>query len=255
MTETIATYSVEPSDDRDFTLEEIQAIADTAKTSEPKLTELEQLNLKVAAIACWENIEIWNLKLERKTSVGTNKKFPHLGIFVPDYTRDLNAICAVFRFFDIYYRVSYDSKLPIPASAFGYTAGAKDETEAIALCKLLLELAPNLPKPEPEVQVIDDDGEIDEPVAIAPELTPDVFAVEMAIQLGAGWTIRVEDVPHANSFDITASRLGGTGVGLRFHRGDLFKPIESIKQEIKSRLHELMPQTIDEPTVIEATFG
>ncbi len=43
---------------------------------------------------------------------------------------------------------------------------AYGDTPAIALCELLLELAPNLPKSEPEVQVIDDDGEIDEPTVI-----------------------------------------------------------------------------------------
>jgi len=40
---------------------------------------------------------------------------------------------------------------------------ALGETEAIALCKLLLQL---VPKPEPQVQIIDDDGDIDEPTVI-----------------------------------------------------------------------------------------
>lgn len=202
MTETIATYSVEPSDDRDFTLEEIQAIADTAKTSEPKLTELEQLNLKVAAIAGWENIQEWNPSHKpKKVFQGTNKKHPELGIFVPDYTRDLNAIFAVFMQFDLLPELLSQSAFKPPrhsdqvewvAIHNSFTGGwikGRDPNPAIALCKLLLELAPNLPKPEPEktlnaydlnvigdyvstlkykseVQVIDDDGEIDEPTVI-----------------------------------------------------------------------------------------
>lgn len=143
MTETIATYSVEPSDDRDFTLEEIQAIADDAIAFE--LTELEQLNLKVAAIAGWENIKEWNPSHKpKKVFQGTNKKHPELGIFVPDYTRDLDAI----------------------APLVAHLVASSEISLAHALCKLLLELAPNLPKFELEVQVIDDDGDIDEPTVI-----------------------------------------------------------------------------------------
>lgn len=134
------------------------------------LTPLEQLNLDVAAIAGWENIEEWNpnpkTRKPKKTFTGTNKKHPELGVHIPDYTSDLNAIAFVFRvILKIYYRVSYDPVLRI-AHAFSLTEhDAHGETEAIALCKLLLELAPTLPKSE-EVQVIDDDGDIDEPKVI-----------------------------------------------------------------------------------------
>lgn len=127
------------------------------------LTPLEQLNLDVAAIAGWENIEEWNpnpkTRKPKRTFTGTNKKHPELGVHIPDYTSDLNAIVAAFD----------AEKLGWTLSSLGYAScgitGAYAETPAIALCKLLIELAPNLPKSE-EVQVIDDDGDIDEPKVI-----------------------------------------------------------------------------------------
>lgn len=142
MTETTPTYSVET-----------EAIADP----------LLELKLKVAPIAGWENIHEWNpnpkAEKPKKVFQGTNKKHPELGIFVPDYTSDLNAIVAAFD----------AEKLGWTLSSLGYAScgitGAYAETPAIALCKLLIELAPNLPKSE-EVQVIDDDGDIDEPKVI-----------------------------------------------------------------------------------------
>jgi len=144
----------------------------------PELTPLEQLNLDVAAIADWENIEEWNpnpkTRKPKKTFTGTNKKHPELGVHIPDYTSDLNAIVAVFT--DYMGTLGCSFKLdfspfnyyrppskPFLASAFGHDVYA--DSPAIALCKLLLELAPTLPKSE-EVQVIDDDGEIDEPTVI-----------------------------------------------------------------------------------------
>jgi hypothetical protein len=116
----------------------------------PKLTELEQLNLKVAAIAGWENIDIWCIRKAKKTFIGDNKKHPELGKFVPDYTSDLNAIAKIFG----------DLNRGWTLSSLGYAAcGIFDvyaETPAIALCKLLLEL-----HPEPQVQIIGDDGDIE----------------------------------------------------------------------------------------------
>jgi hypothetical protein len=144
----------------------------------PELTELEQLNLKVAAIAGWTDIQEWHrslnphpdLKVNKNVFIGTNDKYPELGTFVPDYTSDLNAIVAVLKQFKVCYRFTY---IPVmeglgaacrATTLTRHSANAADiyaDTEAIALCKLLLELAPNLPKPEPEIQVIDDDSEID----------------------------------------------------------------------------------------------
>lgn len=135
-----------------------EALTDCTVETEPiapVLTGLEQLNLKVAAIAGWENVEIWNPKIAKKTFNGTNKKRPELGKFLPDYTSDLNAIVALFN----------AKKLGWTLSSLGYAScgimGAYAETPAIALCKLLIELAPSLPKSEPEIQVIDDGTTLD----------------------------------------------------------------------------------------------
>lgn len=138
---------------------EIEAIA-------PELTELDQLNLKVAAIAGWENVEPWNLKLPKRVYVGTNKKHPDLGIFVPDYTSNLNVIYGLFVELGITVQLVHDAQDFTHFAVSVLRSGGMWQSPAIALCKLLLELAPNLPKSEPEVQVIDDDGEIDEPTVI-----------------------------------------------------------------------------------------
>jgi hypothetical protein len=128
MTETLTDYTVET-----------EAIA-------PELTELEQLNLEVAAIAGWEKIEIWNPHIAKKTFIGWNEKNPSLGIFVPGYTSDLNAIFAAFKFPDLKCSVSSGG------AAWNFTKDVYAETPAIALCKLLIELALNLPKSEPETK-------------------------------------------------------------------------------------------------------
>jgi hypothetical protein len=146
-------------------------MTETIEAIAPALTELEQLNLKVAAIAGWENVEIWNPSILKKTFIGTNKKRSELGKFVPDYTSDLNAIVAVFKWLKICYRLTYLPAMHGTDSACRATTltclvDYCGDTEAIVLCKLLLELAPNLPKFEPEVQIIDDDGDIDEPTVI-----------------------------------------------------------------------------------------
>ena len=121
-----------------------------------------ELNLKVAAIAGWENIQEWNPSHKpRKVFQGTNKKHPELGIFVPDYTSDLNAITKAFDLLGLDWNIGKDcdaynligSKLNM--NAFG-------ETPAIALCKLLLELTLD----PSDVKIIDDDGEVDEPTVI-----------------------------------------------------------------------------------------
>lgn len=134
------------------------------------LTPLEQLNLDVAAIAGWENIEEWNpnpkTRKPKRTFTGTNKKHPELGVHIPDYTRDLNAIAKALTRLAIFPLLSFETNKATWQDDAGYCYSSKKcETPAIALCKLLLELAPTLPKPE-EVQVIDADGDIDEPKVI-----------------------------------------------------------------------------------------
>ncbi len=116
-----------------------------------------ELNLAVAAIAGWENIQEWNpnpkTEKPKKVFQGTNKKHPELGIFVPDYTRDLNAIIAVFTdcmgtlgcHFQLDFAPSeYYSPPSKPFLAAGFGHHVYDESPAIALCKLLLGIAPTL---------------------------------------------------------------------------------------------------------------
>lgn len=108
-----------------------------------------ELNLAVAARAGWENIEEWNpnpkTRKPKRTFTGTNKKHPELGIFIPDYTSDLDAIVAAFDSFDLDWNIGKDCN----AYNCGYIGETLitecyAETPAIALCKLLLKLAPDL---------------------------------------------------------------------------------------------------------------
>jgi hypothetical protein len=134
----------------------------TVGTIASELTELEQLNLKVAAIAGWT--DIWKPQSSRRLFVGKNKKQLGLGNIIPEYTRDLNAIVAAFDALGLDWNIGRDCNAYNCSSIKGDVFGFNDtygETPAIALCKLLIELAPCLPKSELEIQVIDDDLEID----------------------------------------------------------------------------------------------
>jgi len=111
-----------------------------------------ELNLKVAAIAGWKNIQEWNpnpkTEKPKKVFQGTNEKHPELGIFVPDYTSDLNAIVKVFEYLDIEFELTRLPIMPNGAKQYiaysGNTNRQKDlNNPAIALCKLLLELTPD----------------------------------------------------------------------------------------------------------------
>ena len=121
-----------------------------------ELTELEQLNLKVAAIAGWENVDLWNLKLPKKVFVGDNKNRSELGIFVPDYTSSLDAIYGLFVELGITVQLVHDVEDCTHFAVSLLRSGGMWQSPAIALCKLLLEL-----HPEPQVQIIDDDGVIE----------------------------------------------------------------------------------------------
>lgn len=121
--------------------------AKMTKIDEAIADPLLELNLAVAAIAGWENIQEWNpnpkTEKPKKVFQGTNKKHPELGIFVPDYVRDLNAITKAFDLLGLDWNIGkdcdaysfIDNKLNM--NAFG-------KTPAIALCKLLLGIAPRL---------------------------------------------------------------------------------------------------------------
>lgn len=132
----------------------------------PELTPLEQLTLEVAARIGWENIRLWNddpkTTIAKKTFIGENKQHPELGIFVPNYAEDLNAITVTFRALKLqwFLEVAWDGRSYASDHLGKEFVG---ESPAIALCKLLLQL---VPKPEPQVQIIDDDGDIDEPTVI-----------------------------------------------------------------------------------------
>jgi hypothetical protein len=110
--------------------------------------ELIELNLKVAKIAGWTNIEIWNPHAIKKSYVGTNLAHPELGIHIPKYVESIDAIVAVFDFLGLDWNIGkdcdaysfVDNKLNV--NAFG-------ETPAIALCKLLVAINPEPIKPLP----------------------------------------------------------------------------------------------------------
>ena len=87
------------------------------ETTEPQeiiITETEQINLAVAAIAGWTNIKPWNDNLKstiaKRTFIGTNEVHPELGIFIPNYVESLDAISKVFQYCNFYWQlsVSYD---------------------------------------------------------------------------------------------------------------------------------------------------
>lgn len=127
----------------------------------------EEINLAVAAIAGWTEIELWNTHRPEDTSPnplrvyqGTNATHPDLGIFIPKYTESLDAIVAVFRHL----------KLPWALSSFGYASSGitgsyclDPANPALALCKLLLAFN-HTPIAPPQVAIIGDDGGIESPV-------------------------------------------------------------------------------------------
>ena len=128
----------------------------------PDLTELEQLNLKVAAIAGWTDIKVWDnsrsqeRKPKKRLFVGNNDR-KELGIFVPDYASDLNAIADLvnrFCFIDgRIYKVTFEPSDPEYGSLGEFRVFSEDIhrkyeafgiSMALALCAFLLELHPYL---------------------------------------------------------------------------------------------------------------
>lgn len=129
--------------------------------------EKQGINLAVAAIAGWTNIQEWQPErsLPIKTYQGVNLVHPELGCFVPNYVESIDAITKVFDLFGFEWSVTSDHYAFV-TSRNELIAESNGETPAIALCKLLLAINPEPIKPEPEVAVIDDDGEVDEPTVI-----------------------------------------------------------------------------------------
>ena len=127
----------------------------------------EEINLAVAAIAGWTEIEPWYSSGSFPDILkGTNAAHPELGIFIPKYTESLDAISSVFKYLDLLWSltqykdfvsawmVSLDSR---------FAGDIKELTPALALCKLLLAINPT-PIAPPQVAIIDDDGDIEPPV-------------------------------------------------------------------------------------------
>lgn len=111
---------------------------------ETVINETEQINLAIAAIAGWTNIEIWNEKATRKTWTGTNLAHPELGRFIPNYVDSLDAIKQVFD------HLKLGWTLTSLGCASNGIIGAYASSPAIAMCKLLLEINPEPIKPESE---------------------------------------------------------------------------------------------------------
>jgi hypothetical protein len=112
---------------------------------DPILLFSQVLIIITVLVAGWENIQEWNpnpkTEKPKKVFQGTNKKHPELGIFVPDYVRDLNAITKAFDHLKLGYTLS---SLGYAACGIFEAYALEPPSPAIALCKLLLELTPDL---------------------------------------------------------------------------------------------------------------
>ena len=139
------------TDNLDMTPEEaINAIAETAKAKLKNIIadEEKEINLKVATIAGWENIDLW--RDGSKVLVGTNAMRPELGKFVPVYTKDLGAIFKevahhtkpIGASFGVQFLPNpFYSPVDQPYLAYGYGLTFYEASPALALCKLLLAIA------------------------------------------------------------------------------------------------------------------
>jgi hypothetical protein len=127
------------------------------------MTNIEEINLKVAAIAGWTEIELWNPSATNKTYIGTNAAHPELGKFPPKYTESLDAIWKVFECLGIkdfqvvecsgIYGLEkpYEALLCVSSHE---TLVQYATTPALALCRLLVVINPDPIKPN--VTIVDD---------------------------------------------------------------------------------------------------
>lgn len=134
-----------------------------------KMTNIEEINLAVAAIAGWTEVELWNPSATNKTYIGTNAAHPELGKFPPKYTESLDAIWKVFECLGIKdFQVTecsgiyglekpYEALLCVNSHE---TLVQYATTPALALCRLLIAINP-APIAPPQVAIIDDDGEVE----------------------------------------------------------------------------------------------
>jgi hypothetical protein len=133
----------------------------------------EEINLAVAAIAGWTEIENWNTSATKKTYIGTHAAHPELGKFIPKYTEGLDAIVALLDQLDLNYEIMRYSKHDKVKRFFIVFQDRNPEFKdaehpfypwhdnlPLGLCKLLLAINPT-PIAPPQVAIIDDDGEHD----------------------------------------------------------------------------------------------
>ena len=117
-----------------------------------------RLNLQVAAIAGWTDIEEWhpNPKEEKAAKVyqGTNLSHPEWGKFVPKYVESIDAITKVFDLLGFEWSVTSDCYAFV-TSQNELIAESNGETPAIALCNLLLEINPTPIKPVQKAEVLE----------------------------------------------------------------------------------------------------
>jgi hypothetical protein len=132
----------------------------------------EEINLAVAAIAGWTEIENWNTSATKKTYIGTNATHPELGKFILNYVESLDAIVALLDELDLNYEIMRYSKHDKVKRFFIVFQDRDPEFKdaehpfypwhdnlSLGLCKLLLAINPDPIKPN--VAIIDDDGEHD----------------------------------------------------------------------------------------------
>jgi len=116
------------------------------------LTEAQILSLKVALIDGWEDIRLFNTASPKYSFVGTNERLKHqYGVHIPDYAESLDAIWGVFsqlqlKSFDVREISELNTGFAYEA-CISFSFSIQDiqrraETPAIALCELLIAIAP-----------------------------------------------------------------------------------------------------------------
>jgi hypothetical protein len=141
----------------------------------------EEINLAVAAIAGWTEIELWSTYKPEDNSPnplrvyqGTNAAHPELGKFIPKYTESLDAIVALLDELNLNYEIMrWGAEHKKAGKYFIVFENHKPDYQdvnhpfypwydnlSLGLCKLLLAINPT-PIAPPQVAIIDDDGEHD----------------------------------------------------------------------------------------------
>lgn len=111
------------------------------------LSEDQILTLKIALIDGWTNLELFSEATLRFCFIGVNERVKSLyGVYIPDYTRRLDAIASVYHRLNISYSLKRDAESGVvEVSAMEQSLTGEDE--AIALCQLLTRLKIELAKP------------------------------------------------------------------------------------------------------------